>query len=97
MVIGLALIIVSIVVIAIWVVVELKRVKHKVWAIFVIMLILFAYISFSVTLKSQDVDYKSASGLMQAVKVYFSWLGSIFGNLKTITGNAIRMDWGVKD
>jgi len=97
MVVGLALIIVSLVVIAIWVVIEVKRVQHKVWAIFLIAIVLFGYISFTMTLKSQDIDYKSASGLMQATKIYFSWLGHIIFNLKDLTGDAIDKDWSISN
>ena len=37
------------------------------------------------TEKKDDVD---------AGKIYFSWLGSVFFNLKTITTHAVKMDWG---
>lgn len=76
---------------------ELRRFKHKLWAMLIIALLLFAYISFTLTLKGKDVDYKSIPGLMQAGKIYFSWLGGVFGNMKSITGHAIKMDWGVNE
>ena len=91
---GLTLFIVAILIIAVWVIIEMKRFRHKLLAIFLIALILFTYISFSVTLKGKDIDYKSISGLTSATKLYFSWLGSIFTNIKTITTNAINMKWG---
>ena len=94
MVIGITLFIISILIIAIWVIIEIKRLRHKLFAIFLIALILFTYISFSLTLKGQDIDFKTVPGLMKATKLYFSWLGSVFGNLKTITTHAVRMDWG---
>jgi len=93
MVIGTTLLVVSILIIAIWVVIEVKRLKHKLFAIFLIALILFTYISFTVTLKGQDIDLKTISGMATAGKLYFSWLISVTGNLKTITTNAISMDW----
>lgn len=77
--------------------VELRRLKHKLWAIFLIGIVLFAYVSFSLVLKNQDIDYKSVGGLLKAGKIYFSWVGGIFGNMKTITGNAVEMEWGVND
>jgi len=39
------------------------------------------------------VDLKTVPGLFKAVKIYFSWLGSVLGNMKSITTNAIKMDW----
>lgn len=77
--------------------IELKRFKHKVFAIFLICLILFAYISSTIVFKGQDINFKSASGLSKASNLYFAWLGSFFGNVKTATGNVIKMDWGSKN
>ncbi len=93
MVIGITLIIISGLIIAIWIIIEIKRLRHKLFAIALIALILFTYISFTVTLSEKDIDFKTASGLMTASKLYFSWLGSLFGNLKSITTYAIQMDW----
>lgn len=93
MAIGVTLIIIGVLVASIWVIIEIKRMKHKLFAIFLIALILFTYVSFSVTLKSHDIDYKSVSGITEAGKLYFSWLGSMFGNMRSITTNAIKMDW----
>ena len=93
MVIGITLFIISVLIIAIWVIVEIKRMKHKLLAIFLIGLVLFLYISASFVFKNQDVEWKSVSGLMKGSSLYFSWLGSAFGNLKSITSYAIKMDW----
>ena len=91
------LIILSVLILGIWIFTELKRMRHKLWALLLIVLILFGYISFTVVLKDKNIDYHSFSGLMRAGKIYLIWIGSIFGNLKTIVGNAINMDWGVNN
>jgi uncharacterized membrane protein len=93
MVIGFTLALVAILVIGIWFFIELKRFKHKIWAILVIGLIVFSYVSFSATLKNQDINYATLSGLTKAGKIYFLWLGSVIKNVKTITLNVIKMDW----
>ncbi|MAG78877.1 hypothetical protein CMI40_00690 [Candidatus Pacearchaeota archaeon] len=93
MAIGVAMLVISVLVIAIWVIIEIKRLKHKLFAILLIGLILFAYLGTFIVFKGQNVDYKTVPGLIDATKTYFSWLGSIFGNLKTITSNAIKMNW----
>ena len=92
---GIAILIVGILVIGIWVLVELKRLKHKIFAVFLICLILFSYIGGVVAFKDKDVDLKSVPGLIDASKIYFSWVGSVFSNVVTITSQAIHMDWGV--
>lgn len=93
MVIGIALLIVGILVIGIWMFVEFKRFRHKLWAILLIVLIILTYVSFLVTLKGKNIDFGSVDGIRTAGKLYFSWLGSVFSNIKTITTNAIKMDW----
>ena len=86
-------IIVGVLVVAIWIFIEIKRMKHKLFAILLIALILFSYISFAVTIKGEDIDLMSVDGIMTASQLYFSWLGSVFVNLKSITTYAIGMDW----
>jgi len=92
--IGGILFIVVILIIVVWLIIELKRMRHKFFAIFLIILILLAYISFAVVFKDKEVDFNTVSGVINAGKIYFGWLFSIFGNLKTITTYAIKMNWG---
>ncbi len=93
MAVGITILIVAVVVIAIWVLIEVKRLKHKVFAVFLIALILFVYISGTMVFKGQDIDYQSVSGMSDAAGIYFSWLGGIFSNFKSITSYAVDQDW----
>lgn len=90
---GITFFVIMISIIAIWILIEIKRLKHKVFAVFLILLILFTYISFSVVLKNQDINVKTVPGAIEAGKLYFSWMGSMLGNLKSITMYAIKKDW----
>ena len=85
--------VVAILIIAVWVIVEMKRMRHKMFAIFLIGLILFSYISFSFVFKEKEIDVSNIEGIKSAAGLYFSWLGSIFSNFKSITSKAIDMDW----
>ena len=93
MALGVTIFVIAILIIAIWVIVEMKRMRHKMFAIFLIGLILFSYLSFMVVFKDQELDVQSIDGIRDAVGLYFSWLGTVFGNLKSITSNAVDMDW----
>ena len=93
MAIGVALVIVLGIVVLIWMFVELKRFKHKAFAILLIFLILFAYFGFTSSIKGKDIDFKTIDGLKVAGGLYLSWLGNIFTNGKVLTSNAIAMDW----
>ncbi len=94
---GITLFIVAILIIAIWVIIEVKRLRHKIFAIFLIALILFTYISFTITLKGEDIDMTTIPGVMAASKLYMSWLLASFNNLKSITAQAISLDWTPKN
>jgi disulfide bond formation protein DsbB len=91
------LLIVAIAITAIWLIIEFKRFRHKILLIFLIVLILSVYISFTVVLRDKDINLKTASGIKEGVTLYFSWLGTIFQNFKTITSNAIGLNWGVNE
>jgi hypothetical protein len=88
------LIVTLVIVLLIWLFIEIKRAKHKFFAIFIIILILFFYFSITYSLNGKTVDYKSVSGVTNASKIYLAWLGTFYGNVKTITNNIIKMDWG---
>lgn len=94
MAIGITLFILVAAVVLIYILVEFKRMRHKLFAIFLIVFIILSYISILVIFKDQEVDLKSVPGVIAASRLYFSWLGSVFVNVKHITTNAIKMDWG---
>ncbi len=91
--IGTTLIVIIALIACVWIFAEVQKLKHKIWAIFLIGLIVFTYVSFAVVLKDKNIDYTSPSGLIQAGGAYLSWLGSMFGNLRMMTSHAIKLDW----
>ena len=93
MAIGVNLLVVSVLIIAIWIIVELKRMRHKIFAIFLIGLVLFSYLSLSFVFKEKEINFTSIEGMTTAATLYFSWLGTVFSNFKSITSKAIKMDW----
>ena len=80
-------------VIGIWLLFGFKRMKHKFVAILLIGFLLFGFFSFNIVFKGKDVSVNNVSDIGKIFKIYFSWLGNVFGNMKTITGQAIKMDW----
>jgi len=90
---GTGILIISAIIIAIWVLIEVKRFKHKIFAIFLMVAIVFLYFGAFAVFQDREVDFGSVSGIMDATKVYFSWLVNIFGNFKTLTVGAVQLDW----
>jgi hypothetical protein len=73
--------------------IHFRHIKHRITAIAIILLVLFIYATFSAVIHNNSLNLKTASGILAAGKVYFSWLVQAFGNLRELTGNAIKMDW----
>lgn len=45
-------------------------------------------------LRNRDIDLGSVSGVKEAFGIYFSWIGTVSKNFKSITSKAVEMDWG---
>ena len=95
--IGTSLIVILALVAVIWFIAEFQKIKHKIWAVVLIVLLVFGYLSFTIVLRDQNIDYTSPAGLMQAGKVYFVWMGSLITNIKAMTMHAINLDWSSPD
>jgi hypothetical protein len=93
MAISTTFLIVAGVAIVVWLVLETKRLKHKLVAIFLIGLLLLTYFGFGIAIKGKDLDLTSVSGMTEAGKLYFVWLGNAFVNLKHITAYAVNQNW----
>jgi hypothetical protein len=91
------LILVIVLAVAIWLIIEFKRFRHKILAVFLVFLILFTYFSFSTVIKDKNLDLKTIDGAKEAGRVYILWLGNAFKNVKTVTANAINMSWNTAE
>jgi hypothetical protein len=91
------LIIVVVLIAVIWLFIEFKRFRHKMLAVFLIILILFTYVSFSSVIKGKNLDLKTLDGIKEAGQLYVLWLGNAFKNVKVVTSNVIDMNWKVND
>jgi 4-amino-4-deoxy-L-arabinose transferase-like glycosyltransferase len=75
--------------IALWVISKIIPFKHKLLTIFLIALIILGYFSFTAAFKGQEVNLTDFKGLMEASTVYFSWIGSAFGNAQMLTSRVV--------
>ena len=87
------ILIVSAIIILVWILIEFKRFRHKIFAIFLMVAIIFLYFGAIVVFQDINIDLGTMSGITDATKIYFSWLVSVFGNFKTMTAGAIQLDW----
>lgn len=91
---GIILFVIGSIMIIVWFINAFSNIKYKIFAVLLIAIILFTYISFSVTIRDENLDLTTVSGFVTANKLYFSWLVNVFKNFKTVTVQAIKLDWG---
>ena len=60
-------------------------------------LFIFLMITVGYVYMSYDVELKSVKDVFNFGGVYFSWLGSIFHNFRSITGDVTQKDWSIKN
>ena len=73
--------------------IHFRHIKHRVTAIFLIILLLFVFSTAATIIKNHSLNIKTPSGIITTGKLYFIWLGQAFGNLRSLTGSAINMGW----
>lgn len=59
----------------------------------IVVTLAFLVLSVSYVYLSNDVSLNSFENVVDFGGVYFSWLGGLFDNFKSITGYAIDQDW----
>ena len=83
----------AVLIIAVWLIFKFKGIQHKVVTIFLIALILFSFFSFYLAFSGKDLSVESIADIEKITQLYFSWLGSVFNNMKSLTTQAIKMNW----
>jgi hypothetical protein len=85
--------IIAVLIVVAVVLIKMNHFRHKMTIIAVLVFALFLYSTVTIVHKANEFDLTTTEGVFDALKVYLGWLGNGFGNLKTLTGNAIKMDW----
>jgi hypothetical protein len=91
--IGFILLVGIVVAIMIYIGLGIKSHQHKGIAILLILFLLLAVFAFNATFAGKDVQIKTVGDAVDAVKLYFSWFGLFFENIKTVTTQAVKVDW----
>lgn len=72
----------------------LSRKEHLIYKFLLVTIVLFIISIIYAWLKS-GINPSSYEGFLGLGKMYFSWLGSLFGNIGSIGGYAMNHDWGL--
>jgi len=90
-------ILIGIAVIAVFLIIKYRELRHKFSFIAILLLLLFLGLSFWHVYSVNKLDISTFDGFTKAGKVYFTWLGGVFSNTKALSTYAVRqLDWGIK-
>ena len=73
--------------------IKMNHLRHRIFIIALVLLALFLYLSITLVTVQNELDLSSSKGFFNGMKVYGGWVAHAFQNTKTLTGNAIGMDW----
>ena len=88
-----AWLIILLILVLIFLLTKLSHFKYKIMTIGIILLLITFYLAVNKNLSDQKISLFTIEGAEKAVKTYFSWIGYTFNNIKSLTGNAAKVDW----
>jgi uncharacterized membrane protein YozB (DUF420 family) len=77
------------------VLIKLKEQKHKYFYTILFVIGLFLIISLIYVYYVSDISLKTYDGFVNLGKSYMSWLGAAFKNIGSISGYAVKQEWGI--
>ena len=72
---------------------KVNHLRHRIWILALVFLALFLYTSAAIVYSENELRFNSMEGIFNSMKIYIGWLGNGFQNLKSLSGNAVDMDW----
>ncbi len=70
-----------------------KELKHKGTWILIFLIVLILYAGYISVIAGKNIDINSTEGVETVIKLYTGWLVHGFDNVKTLSGQAVKMDW----
>jgi hypothetical protein len=86
------LILIGFTVIFVWITISFRKIKHKIFALLLVSLLLLGYLSFTYVVNPEKIEL---STLKDAGKIYVNYLNLVFNNIFTISGYAVNLDWSL--
>ena len=86
---------IGVLIIVLLVVFKFKEIRHKFGLIIISLIFIFLIFSFAQVYKTHKADLSTFDGALEVGKVYFSWLGSLFGNVGKVSSYVVHQEWGL--
>ncbi len=85
--------IIGVLVIAALIALKMNHLRHRLWILGLVFLALFLYTSAAIVYHENELKFDTTEGIFSSIKIYIGWLSNGFQNLKTLSGNAVDLDW----
>jgi len=72
---------------------KFREEKQKIFGTIIILLMVVLFFSASHVVKQEGINFSDSEALNHFMKSYMVWLGQAVGNIREITGSAIRQEW----
>jgi hypothetical protein len=73
---------------------KVKHTKHKASTMLFWVVLFFFIATFMMSIAGKGYDLSTFEGLKGASSNYWKWMLNSVDNMKSITANAVKMDWG---
>ncbi len=83
--------------VAVWLMLKFKEIRHRFFGTIILLLILSMFLSASYVINKQNIDLKKEGGFGEFIKYYVLWLNNVFTNTKQITGSVVGYDWSLSN
>jgi len=88
-------ILIVLVILIVLIIMKFKEFRHKFGFLAIALIALFLVWSVWHVYIENKVSLGNLEGVVGAAKIYFSWLGSLFGNFAKVSTYAVKQDWGI--
>ena len=86
-------IVIAILIFLVFAFIRFKHIKHKIFTVLLIIFVLLFYVTMSQLVSKAQANLTTFDGIVQVLKIYFSWLFTVFSNMQQLAGQAVNADW----
>lgn len=73
---------------------KFKEIRHQFGLVIVTFLLIFLAFSVYSVYSTHKVNFSTFDGVVEAGKIYVTWLGGVGHNIAKVTGYAVNQEWG---
>ncbi len=88
-------VIIAFIIISVLLIIKIANEKQAIAIKLLLVLFVFFLVTAAYVYVKYDVDLSDFDGITKATRIYFSWLGQIWGNVKGVSGYIVDQQWAL--